>query len=339
MQLNEIEEQKIIASNFPELVNFNHPAVDFLTEFQKEKLENVLLPLFAQADERAIASKKRFERTGFSIYVLSSLAVTTVLVAIIFHLDLKIAFIIEFILLTFILILILCANHFGFHKTWLANRFLVEKLRSSVYLFIAGIPLSKLRIRGEQEKHTLKYAWAINTYNELCTTLNEPGNQEMSVQRIPQISNYILNSWITNQIKFQKNYVSKHSNLNRRLEIGGIVLFAVALLFALAHILLCYLKDSGIHIHYLEETLTLFALSIPPIAAAFDGIRNQRGYSLNASRGQNTLLRLKELELEFNRVQTKQELEKALRETDQLMLQENQDWLQWLQSTELEYKP
>ncbi|MBK8296706.1 MAG: hypothetical protein IPK91_05390 [Saprospiraceae bacterium] len=85
--------------------------------------------------------------------------------------------------------------------------------------------------------------------------------------------------------------------------------------------------------------MTLITLLLLPLAAAFDGIRNQREFSRNASRSESMIQILTDLKEKYEAVDTTEEFYKLLRETDTIMLQENQDWMLLMQSSELEVKP
>lgn len=328
-----------IINNFGEFYNEENQETHFVGTARIEKLKNYLLPLFALADLQAMRSKRIFENTGLIVYALSFLAVTTILIAVIFHLNHLVAFIIEFILLLSILLIIKTANQKGFHKNWLANRFLVEKLRSTVYLFVAGVPLEKLSLRQVNKKQREQYGWAIDAYNEIKDQLNKINSFDKNNPSLNEINNYIKNTWIDGQLNFQKKYATKNTKWNLNLEKGGVWLFRAALFLAGAHIISSFIRNNGLHLTMLEELMTLITLLLLPLAAAFDGIRNQREFSRNASRSESMLQRLSELKEKYEAVDTTEEFYKLLRETDTIMLQENQDWMLLMQSSELEVKP
>jgi hypothetical protein len=249
------------------------------------------------------------------------------------------AFSIECILLLSILFLIRQANNIGFHKKWLANRFLVEKLRSTVYLFVAGAKLEPLSLRQTTRRKYDHYGWAIDAYNEILNQLNQTYKPENKIGPIIEIKNYIKKVWITGQINFQTNYNKTHNKWNQFLDKGGIWLFRSALLLAFTHILLCLKQDTIPFLLPFGEILTFIALLLLPIAAALDGIRNQRGYSRNANRSNSMIQILGELKEKYDDAESAEELSILLKETDKIMLQENQDWMLLMQSSELELKP
>ncbi|MGB5024895.1 MAG: hypothetical protein WBO44_06070 [Saprospiraceae bacterium] len=328
-----------IKNNFGEFYREENQETQFVGTARIEKLKNYLLPLFALADLQAMRSKRIFENTGLIVYALSFLAVTTILIAVIFHLNHLVAFIIEFILLLSILLIIKTANQKGFHKNWLANRFLVEKLRSTVYLFVAGVPLEKLSLRQVNKKQREHYGWAIDAYNEIKDQLNQINSFEKNNKSVNDINNYIKSTWIDGQLNFQKKYAAKNTNWNLNLEKGGVWLFRAALFLAGAHIISCYVRNNGFQFTQFEEIMTLITLLLLPLAAAFDGIRNQREFSRNASRSESMIQILTDLKEKYEAVDTTEEFYKLLRETDTIMLQENQDWMLLMQSSELEVKP
>ncbi len=328
----------IIRNNFNEFYTHAHESMRFLDEAKTQTLQQKLLPLFARASEIATRSKFVFENSGLLVFLLSLMSIIVVLIAVIFTAPLLPAFILEFLMLIGILLIIHYANRSGLYKNWLANRFFVEKLRSTIFLFVSGLALEKLNTRSGNAKHNRHYSWAIQAYNEVCDQLNAAHPAHIEETFLGEIKSYISEVWIGGQISFQQRYSRKHEQKNRMLERSGIYLFVIAMSFAFMHIVLSLTRDLGLHIDYLEEFLTLFALVIPPVAAALDGIRNQRGYSRNAMRSEGMIHTLEELQRRIEDVKTPEHLKQFLRETDRVMLHENQDWMMLMSTSDLEFR-
>lgn len=81
--------------------------------------------------------------------------------------------------------------------------------------------------------------------------------------------------------------------------------------------------------------LTFVAIALPAVAAAAEGIRTHREYSRLAKRSENMALALRELDEEFVFASEPDALESLLRETEELMLQETQDWLMLMRFTDV----
>jgi hypothetical protein len=89
--------------------------------------------------------------------------------------------------------------------------------------------------------------------------------------------------------------------------------------------------------HTLHNTLTVLALSLPTVAAAFEGVRRQSEYSRNKNRSEGMISALELLDQKFHYVQTESEFHRLLKETDIVMLSETQEWMMLMIPSELDY--
>jgi hypothetical protein len=83
----------------------------------------------------------------------------------------------------------------------------------------------------------------------------------------------------------------------------------------------------------------LFAIILPAAGAAIGGIRTHREYSRIWKRSSNMVFVLTDLKLVFNDVKTPENLEYLLRQTEELMLRETQDWLMMMRFIDLKPLP
>ena len=92
---------------------------------------------------------------------------------------------------------------------------------------------------------------------------------------------------------------------------------------------------------WLENFLTFAALSLPAFGAAIGGIRTHREYSRLAKRSKNMEQVLEELDESFKRISRQglnqsEGLESLLKQTEELMLNEVQNWMTLLKFSEIE---
>ncbi|MBK8280229.1 MAG: hypothetical protein IPK94_09015 [Saprospiraceae bacterium] len=80
-------------------------------------------------------------------------------------------------------------------------------------------------------------------------------------------------------------------------------------------------------IHLLHQILTVLALSLPTIVAAFEGVRRQSEYSRNKNRSEAMKANLEELDNKFESAEGEEEFYKLLREVDITMLSETKEWM------------
>ena len=81
----------------------------------------------------------------------------------------------------------------------------------------------------------------------------------------------------------------------------------------------------------------MLALSLPTIAAAFEGLRRQSEYSRNKNRGEGMISALEAMNQNFLLAEDEDEVYKLLHETDILMLSETQEWMMQMIPSELDY--
>jgi hypothetical protein len=115
------------------------------------------------------------------------------------------------------------------------------------------------------------------------------------------------------------------------LEWGGVVIFAFALLAAGLHLILF-----ALHYEWMELPITFAAIILPAVGAAIGGIRTHREYSRIAKRSENMVQSLTEMKDNLKRTESPDEFEALLREIEQVMLIETQDWLMLMRFAKLE---
>jgi hypothetical protein len=174
--------------------------------------------------------------------------------------------------------------------------------------------------------------WMVRVFNEIWERLPRmPGCQGQSCK---VLVDFVRKSWLQDQIHFHDNKAKDAGRLSHRLERGGMIIFAIALIAAVSHVILS-LASHEAHGMWLEKALTFVAIVLPAIGAATEGIRSHREYSRLAKRSANMAGALRELDERSLFVSTPEALESLLRETEELMLRETQDWLMLMRFTDV----
>ncbi len=301
-----------------------------------ERMKTVLFPYYAKASLIAKRNKKQYEWTGLLAYLFSVIGVMVVLTALVFHSFHQTAFIIEFVFLLTILVLISLAHSRRTHKNWLEDRFLVERIRVTPYFFISGQEITQLRTIPYRTGKNNPGRWMVMTFSEIWSRLIQfPG----AIEKQPfkkELADYVKRSWLEGQLSFQKKYRDKNKWWNKFLERGGRLIFFAALVSVGIHIILVSFAPDNENLVFFEKILTVLALSLPPIAAAFEGVRRQREFSRNTKRSENIIEELESLKTRFDNAD-EGKFAYLLKETDKVMLQENQDWIMLMTASVLEY--
>ncbi len=320
--------------DLPESKNFN-PAI-------LESLKEKLIPYYTKASLLAKSFKNQYKWAGHLTYLCSVSAVIILLISVVFNIFMNAAFLIEFFLLAFIFIIISIAHKRKVHSGWLEYRFLVERIRAAPYFFLANREVLGVTSHSNSGQTTKRGQWVVMVFSEIWYHLILSHQKKKHEQQSPEPFNkelifYVKKSWIEGQIKFQKKYFKRNHLKNRFLEKGGRIIFATALAAALMHIILSWFPDDSEQSHLIHNLLIIFALSLPTIAAAFEGVRRQSEYSRNKNRSESMIYSLQELNNKYETVVDENEFYKLLRETDKLMLSETQEWIMLMIPSELDY--
>jgi hypothetical protein len=133
-------------------------------------------------------------------------------------------------------------------------------------------------------------------------------------------------SWIGGQIRHHEGKMKNRLRISRWLEWFGLGVFTAAIIAAAAHVLAGVLPAAGPP-HAVENALTFIAISFPAIGAAVAGIRTHREFARLVKRSGQMAAALRDLDGRMQRARKPAELEALIRETEELMLRESQEWL------------
>lgn len=311
-------------------------------------LKTDLFPYYAKASTIAKKYQYQYKNSGLLTYWLSTLAVIILGFAVVFKMYYQIAFIVDFILLLTILIIISRAHKIRAHSKWLENRFLVERIRVASYFFISGQEISEISISPYKEQKNESGQWMIFAFSEIWNRLNRQWNLMNNQQKVFQpfsvdLVKYVNKSWVISQIEYHKSNRKSKKWWNNFLELGGKLIFFVAMISAFIHIVIHWSGNENFL--SIENPITVLTLSLPMVASAFEGVRRQQEYSRNVRRSEWMLDALKTKSKKYETLakenidanDTENEFYKLLKSTDELLLHENQDWILLMIESDLEY--
>jgi hypothetical protein len=302
---------------------FGNPEGERLDETVKERIRSGLLPWYVRASLIAKRSQKNYLRAGLLVYSLSPLAVAAVALAILVPKLASLAFVVEFILLGIILLVILTSDRRRTHQNWIEARFLAERIRSAVFLTACGVQASSL-VRIHALRPQLEAGeWTIQAFDEIMRRMGpiEPCNQAGCDLGIA----YVRRHWLQDQIQFHVSKAKRSEKAGHRLEKTGWFIFMAAIIAAGWHLVDLFLGHPQIFA-WLGKPLVFLALVLPAIGATLGGIRGHREYSRLAKKSQYMQAALQELETSFASANGPDEMRALLHETEQLLLQEIQEW-------------
>ena len=298
----------------------------------KAEIRSRLLPVYVHASIIAKHGQKVHGRAGRLVYTSSLLALSSVAVGTLFPEAAPFAFALEFLLLLLVLATVLIADRGRVHTQWVENRFLAERIRSAVFFAACGFQPSALRVPAHLGSLRSSGKWMLAAFDETWDGLSvrrQPGDACEDLVR------FVREHWIEDQLRYHESKARAAESVSRRLEVGGMLVFGVALLAPAAHLIL-FRPGLGLEVKWLEVLLTFAAIVLPALGAALEGVRSHGEYSRIAKRSENMAEALQELDRRSHQVRDLQGLRDLMCEVEELMLVEAADWLALMRFTKLE---
>jgi ABC-type multidrug transport system fused ATPase/permease subunit len=350
-QINFFNTFNLNSENEVELINNSYEeyfSEENIREFKDIEIDSTvfvkfnLLPFYVKASVISEKYKNQYKKSGVGTYIVSTLAIIILSTTVVFNLNYQLAFGVELFILVTILIVIYLGHKKRIHKNWLEHRFLTERFRAAAYLFITGQEVTEIKISNYHEKSYESGQWAIRVFSEIWNQLKRKWYfQNIKHPTYSAYNNdlveYIKKSWIIGQISYHENFCRRNKWWNKFLETGGKWIFFTAIVAAFIHIVISFQIYKSQFLEIMEKLLTVLALLLPPVAAAFEGIRRHREYSRNIQRSESMIVALSELLKKYNAVDNESNFYELTKETDKLMLQESQHWIMLMIPSELEY--
>jgi len=292
----------------------------------RELVNHGLFPYYAQASLVAKRNQKRFFRAGLYTYLFSAAAVGCVAAAVLFPALAEAGFGAELALLVAIAWLQWRAHRTHAHQTWIENRFLTERLRSGIFQAICGNdprPLDVLPFMG----HSLTVNdWTVRVFDEIWNRL--PRLPGCSHGECLNLNPYIREAWIGDQIRFHAKKSASERRARLRLAGAARIVLPVTVAAAALHLLFGVVTGVGDEIaHVLHQSLTIIALMFPAVAASLAGMEAHREHLRLEKRSENMAPQLQRLDHQLSSATDPIRFEDLMREADELMLRETQDWL------------
>jgi nucleoside 2-deoxyribosyltransferase len=312
---------------------FATPEGEKLSDRVKIKIREGLLPWYVRASLIAKRNQNRYFQSGLIVYALSPLAVAAVAVGILVPSWALTAFLFEFIFLLVIYVVIRAADRRKVHKQWIETRFLVERIRSAIFLFSCGVKPAAVSLSSFRQPALRTEEWIVRTFDEIMARAGETETADRDA--CVDCASFVRARWIGTQIKFHASKAEKAGRLSRLLEKAGRATFLAAIGASAWHLGSFILGHRGF-LPALEKPTLFLAIVLPAVGAAIGGARTHREYSRLEKRSRYMEAALHELDLRFAAVAGFNDLEALLGETERLMLQETQDWLMLMRFAKVE---
>ncbi|GAI94775.1 unnamed protein product, partial [marine sediment metagenome] len=126
-------------------------------------------------------------------------------------------------------------------------------------------------------------------------------------------------AWIEDQIRYHDNTSKRHYRRHHRLARASYAFFGLTICAAVLH---------AVHVdpHLLRDVFALMVIVLPATAASMAAIRTHRDYLRNSMRSAEMVSHLKELKDHMMRTRDRESFRELVKETEETMLHENEDW-------------
>jgi hypothetical protein len=299
-----------------------------------------LFPYYVQASVTAKANQRRFYWAGKFTYVFSATAIGCAALGVLFPSIAWAGFSAELALLIVMSLTLKQARRKHSHQNWIEYRFLVERIRSGIFLAICGVepkPIEVLPYMGHSQSIN---DWAVRVFDEVWDRL--PALKGCTDGECLVLNPYIREAWIGDQVKFHEGKEKREGHTRKLLAEAGEIVLPVTIAAAALHLLLLLwqparLASESIHLPHqgLHQGLAFIALLFPAIAASLAGMEAHREHLRLEKRSANMAPQLERVNKQMASATDPERFESLLQQVDEMMLRETQDWLMLMRYVEI----
>jgi hypothetical protein len=331
--------QGLASRSFQDLDVYNSERVDpvnFQTQFSRnnrffaDQLEKAGLPTqglkptleyilqrYVRADILALNYQHIYYRAETLVSVLALAAVVIAAFQVLFFPDLPVILVSEIALMLGVLAIVGAGRHRRWHEKWIDYRFLAERFRSALFMATANIDVAILRPPRHLSLAYEPRDWMVLAFTSVWN--RRPRYPITETSLFQGVKNFLCEAWVGDQISFHNATQRRHHRRHQRMTAAGYTLFGLTIVVAILHV-------ARVGPHWLEAAFAFLAVVFPAIAATITAIRTHHDYlrtSMRSGEMARQLLELKEKIIKVNRVD---EFLTLVKETEETMLHENEDW-------------
>ncbi len=278
-----------LSRNWPELDKFNRKEFKATTwqrwtkqmmgelapaDYQQSPRLNGLLkqitPPLIRADQRAIATQRKFRWFSYTLYGFTALAtIFAALQAVVLTGTWGLT-VVELVLLVLSIVILAMEKKRNYNHDWMVYRFLAERLRTAFYLLAAGrVPDVDSDVGGTKE--VTQNDWVRRAFIEI---LAEGDRVHEHTPEDPEtLSTLIRKHWMAGQLGYFERTSKKMARRHRGVVwiISGVLVTTIVA--ALLHSLRIWSLHSGA-----TEALIMCAIGLPAVAGALSSVRGLRQF-------------------------------------------------------------
>jgi uncharacterized protein (TIGR03382 family) len=274
---------------------------------------------YVRADRLALYYQHLYYRSETLVYSLALAAVIVASFQSLFLPDIPLILVSEIVLMLAVLGTVWLGRRRRWHERWIDYRFIAERFRSALFMAIAGVDAAVLR----PPRHlSLAYSpkdWMVAAFSAIWRL--KPGLPPSEPASFENVKQFLAEAWLEDQIRYHEATRERHLARNRRLTVISYLLFGLTVITVLLHIV-----GVGPNNHNADTVLKFLTVVFPAVASSLGAIRTHRDYLRNSMRSGEMVGHLKELKERMSRTHNRGEFLELVKETEETMLHENEDW-------------
>ncbi len=271
-----------------------------------EPLEARVIPHFVRASRRAVHWQNLHVAAGFFIYSMAAVAVANAIVVSVLGWDRRWIFA-EVGEMGAILLVVGISEFWEWLRRWIDYRFLAERLRASIFLFVAGLAC-------EAPSSDQPVSWmvrALESIRDLPLAPLQPPN-------LRPVKQFIREGWLEHQRKYYADRSEQFDTWHKLLAAAGVILFLATAVAALAHALEWWERY--------EKLIEAASAILPAAGAAVAGFRAFREYNRTSLQYAAMKKSLQRLADDLDKAATPEALIQLLRDADHAIIREHEGW-------------
>ena len=297
----------------------------FMGEAKRAKLPSTrlrptldyILRHYVRTDLVALRYQHLYYRMESLVYTLALAAVVIAASQILFMPEQPMVLISEVVLMLAVLAIVGIGRRQRWHTRWIDYRFLAERFRSALFMAVTNIDVATLRPPRHLSLSYSSKDWMVAAFSSVWS--QRPRFQDSDSFTFEGLRHFLCEAWLEDQIRYHDGTRRRHYQRHHRMASASYVMFGLTICAVLLHIV-------NVGSHLLESILVFMAIVFPAIAASLTAIRTHRDYLRNSMRSAEMVRHLEELKGEMMLVQDYDSLRGLLKDTEETMLHENEDW-------------
>jgi len=282
------------------------------------QLEDWVLPYFARADVLAARLQRRYARANVSIYALAAGATLVGALHRVRPDWLTFLVSLEMAILLVVAAFVVVGRKTRLHNRWLSYRFLAERFRSALFLALSGLGDRQEGGFDRVLSESADDAWVRRAFASVWNV--RPQMKPHPPRRLPELRAFLAGAWIASQATYHRDAAARAHRISHRFERLPLALFVVSFLLVGLQ-----LVDKGDETGF-RRFIAVASLTLPAIAAALNGIAEQREFQRHGDRYERMAQYLERARDDMYNAPDLQAVQALAIDAETIMGQETQDW-------------